>query len=192
MKCYLLNYQMTSRSTWSVCSFLLKPTWGWFMISSTHFLLINSFLLLLALNQLTPSSWQFLDGFYMVLTNFKVPPITSLFHYFFQLKIVKPSVFYFMAWQEVQFLTGFPSSHKGKKELLFFVCPPTSFDFSTEWIYALPTRPPSGPLLREGELQKGHLDLRWLGVRPRSPDLWANFILSGSKSRVARPRHLSW
>lgn len=52
--------------------------------------------------------------------------------------MTEPNVFYFVAQQEVQFLTRCPSSHKWWKELFFFVHPSFPFDFPTEWLYALP------------------------------------------------------
>lgn len=51
------------------------------------------------------------------------------------------SVFYFMFWQEVQFLTGCPSSHKCWKEVFFFIRPTNPFDIPTTWIYALSVWP---------------------------------------------------
>lgn len=85
----------------------------------------------------------------MVLTHFKLTLTASLFHCFFQLKMFNPSVLYFMARQEVQFLMGCLTSY-GLKRTIFFIHPSFPFDYPIEWLYVLPLRPSLG-LYREWE-----------------------------------------
>lgn len=60
------------------------------------------------------------------------------FHSFFQVKIGEPSIFYFTARLDYQFLRKFPSSNKGLKDLFFYACLPDPLLEIVQWITELP------------------------------------------------------
>lgn len=65
--------------------------------------------------------------------------------------MTKLGVFYFMAQQEIQFLTGCPISYKDWKELFFFVYYPTYFDFFSLNGYTLYSLNPLLPATEQRE-----------------------------------------